>query len=72
MRGWIYVFDHPYFAVTDGQGRFRIDAPGGTYRLMVLQPDGRLMREQVLHVEAAGRIDIEFIFTADDLGGSNL
>jgi hypothetical protein len=33
-RGWIQVFDHPYFAVTDPDGRFRIDSvPPGDYRL---------------------------------------
>ena len=33
-RAWIQVFDHPYFAVTDDGGRFRIDGvPPGTYAL---------------------------------------
>jgi plastocyanin len=32
MNGWIYVFDHPYFAVTDGNGAFTIkDLPAGEY-----------------------------------------
>jgi plastocyanin len=36
MRGYIAVFDHPYFAVTDGNGAFTIDslAPG-SYTMMV-------------------------------------
>lgn len=36
MRGYIAVFDHPYFAVTDGNGAFAIDslAPG-SYTMMV-------------------------------------
>lgn len=35
-RGYIAVFDHPYFAVTDRNGSFKIDslAPG-TYKMMV-------------------------------------
>jgi hypothetical protein len=35
-RGYIAVFDHPYFAVTDANGAFAIDslAPG-TYKMMV-------------------------------------
>lgn len=34
MRGRIAVFDHPYFAVTDHQGMFRISGlPPGTHRV---------------------------------------
>jgi hypothetical protein len=34
MNGWIYVFDHPYFAVTDERGGFVIkDVPAGDYTL---------------------------------------
>ena len=36
MRAAIYVFDHPYFAVTDGMGRFQLHhVPPGRYRLRV-------------------------------------
>jgi hypothetical protein len=32
MNGWIYVFDHPFFAVTDDKGAFAIrGVPPGTY-----------------------------------------
>jgi hypothetical protein len=32
MNGWIYVFEHPYFAVTDESGAFTIkDVPPGEY-----------------------------------------
>jgi hypothetical protein len=35
MKAWIRVFDHPYFAVTDSQGKFEIKlAPAGSYQLM--------------------------------------
>jgi plastocyanin len=34
MSGWIYVFDHPYFAVTDADGSFTIkDVPPGEHVL---------------------------------------
>ena len=33
-RGWVQVFDHPYFAMTDDRGDFAIDGvPPGQYRL---------------------------------------
>jgi hypothetical protein len=36
VQGYVWAFDHPYFAVTDSQGRFTIpDAPAGTWRLVV-------------------------------------
>jgi hypothetical protein len=35
-RAFIAVFDHPYFAVTDAQGAFKIDGlPVGTYNVKV-------------------------------------
>jgi len=43
MKGWIRAFDHPYFAVTDEQGRFEIkDAPTGACRLVVWHAEGWL------------------------------
>jgi hypothetical protein len=36
MSGYVRVFDHPYFAVTDADGKFTIPkAPAGSYRLFV-------------------------------------
>ena len=36
LRGYIAVFDHPYFAVADANGRFTIDSlPPGTYTVKV-------------------------------------
>ena len=35
MRAWVWGFDHPYFAVTDGHGRFDIpDVPAGSWRVV--------------------------------------
>lgn len=36
MSGQVRIFDHPYYAVTDDDGRFAIpNAPTGKYRLVV-------------------------------------
>jgi hypothetical protein len=41
MHGWIHVFNHPYFAVTDENGAFEIkDAPAGKLRLVVRHGSG--------------------------------
>jgi hypothetical protein len=38
MRGWVGVFKHPYFAVTDTDGKFEINkAPAGKWRLILWQ-----------------------------------
>jgi hypothetical protein len=44
MNGYIYVFEHPYFAVTDDKGGFTIqDVPPGEYTLELWHeaPDGQ-------------------------------
>lgn len=39
MKGWAVVQDHPFFAVTDADGKFRIDGlPAGTYTLEAWHP----------------------------------
>jgi hypothetical protein len=39
MRAWIQVFDHPYFVVTAGDGRFVLDSiPAGQYHLAAWHP----------------------------------
>src|SRR5262249_7058857 len=38
MKAYVFVFNHPYFAVTDEDGNFEIKgAPQGRYRLVVWQ-----------------------------------
>lgn len=46
MSAHVAVLDHPFFAVTDAQGRFRIDGlPAGTYELEAVHPHlGSLVR----------------------------
>ncbi len=41
MSGWIRVFDHPYYAVTDENGNFEIaDAPTGDFHIMYWHDTG--------------------------------
>jgi hypothetical protein len=54
-RGYIAVFDHPYFAVTGADGSFKIDSlPPGTYKLMVWHEGADKAVEQQVQVTAGG------------------
>ncbi|MBI4657782.1 MAG: hypothetical protein HY735_02840, partial [Verrucomicrobia bacterium] len=62
MRGWIYVFDHACFALTDEGGRFRIDSvPPGSYKLILRQPDIGYTSERDVAVSVGriARIEVE-------------
>jgi hypothetical protein len=55
VRGYVAVFQHPYFAVTDEQGAFRIDGlPAGTYRVRVWHQGMERPVEQRVTVGASG------------------
>lgn len=41
MKGWVRVYNHPYFAVTDANGNFEIkNAPAGDFKLFLWQGTG--------------------------------
>jgi hypothetical protein len=64
MVAWVYVFEHPWFAVTDASGRFVIDGvPAGPQRLLVRHAGGGLERR--LSVTARER-PVEVVLTAAD------
>jgi plastocyanin len=43
MRAWIYVFDHPFYQVTDETGAFRFEnVSAGRYTLEMVHPAGQL------------------------------
>jgi len=60
-RGYIAVFDHPYFAVTDSSGAFTIDSlPPGTYTVKFWQERLEKPSEQrvVIAPGGTGRLDL--------------
>jgi hypothetical protein len=47
MRAWVYVVPHPWFAVSDAQGKFQIEAvPPGKYTLWLRHADTGLQERQ--------------------------
>ena len=67
MGGYVRVFDHPYFAVTDADGRFEIrNAPAGAWRLAAWHeaagwlggPPGRLGTKLAVPESRAGRQEL--------------
>jgi plastocyanin len=63
MAGWIFVFDHPFHAVTDSLGRFTLPpVPLGRYTLRVHHPDGGFLKSQQIVVEShkSVRLRIDF------------
>ncbi len=46
MKGWIFVFDHPYFQQTSKSGAFKFsEVPPGPYKLRIAHPAGGLYLE---------------------------
>lgn len=67
MRGWIYVFEHPFFAVTDAQGRFRISSvPPGKYEVALRQPDIRFAAEREVTVPRGGEARLQIAVRLDE------
>ncbi|MBI4848553.1 MAG: carboxypeptidase regulatory-like domain-containing protein [Nitrospirae bacterium] len=62
MRGYVYVFDHPYAAVTDGRGEFVLDnLPPGEYTLNVWHEDAGLQKKNI-KVTPSGTVEVEIEF----------
>jgi len=62
MRGYIHVFDHPFFAVTGERGSFFIaDIPAGSYTLAAWH-EGAGVRSREVRVSEEGEIQAGFEF----------
>ncbi len=61
MSAFILVFAHRFFAVTDDQGRYRIDrVPSGTYTVAAWYEGAVLQSRSVTLPEEGGTVDLDF------------
>ena len=68
MRAWIYVFDQPYFQVTEADGRFQWDnVPPGQYTVEVVHPAGKLRWHQEIEVIAGKATTLQIELSPDNL-----
>ena len=64
MRAFVFVFDHPYFAITDSAGNFKIqNLPPGTYTIEAWQ-EKLGARTQTVTVAAKESKEVSFRFTS--------
>ena len=64
MKGYVFVFDHPYFAVTHGDGKFELTGlPPGTYTLVAWQ-ELYGTTEQTVTVSPKENAKADFVFKA--------
>jgi Polysaccharide lyase family 4, domain II len=62
MLGYVYVFDHPFFAVTDDRGAFSIpNVTPGTYTLKAWHEDAGVRSQEVVVTEV-GEVRVNFEF----------
>jgi plastocyanin len=71
MAAWVFVFNHPFFSVTDEGGRFRItELPPGEYQLHMVQPAIRYREQRKVRVNANETSKIEVVVQAPAAKGS--
>jgi hypothetical protein len=63
MIGYLHVFDHPYFAVSDEKGAFSIpNVPAGRYMLNAWHEEAGTRRQEITITES-GDVRVEFEFS---------
>ena len=66
MRAYVFVMDHPYFATTDAQGRFRIEGlSAGEYTLEAWHEEFGKQQAQIT-VGSDGAAEADFTFQAKE------
>jgi len=67
MRAFVFVFDHPFFQLTEADGQFRFaGVPPGEYELELAHPSGELRWRQKVELAPGGRLQIDIALSPDD------
>jgi hypothetical protein len=70
MRGWLFVFRHPFFAVTTKDGKFSLSGlPPGTYTIEAWQ-ERYGVQDQVITLGPKDSKTIDFTYKAEPQSGS--
>ena len=65
MESWALVEDHPYYTITDEQGRFSLNnIPPGTYRVIVWHPYMREAAAQEVTITPKASTTVQFAIAA--------
>lgn len=68
MRAWVFVFDHPFFAVTKADGKFRLeDVSAGEYELEMVHPAGGLKAKKTVTVKAGETTKVDLELSPSDV-----
>lgn len=68
MTAWIFVFEHPYFSISNEKGQFRIsNLTAGNYQLVVRQPDVGYLRRIDVTIEDGAESKLDLEITRADL-----
>lgn len=60
MQAWVFVFDHPWYQVTEADGKFLLNnIPAGEYRLDAFHPAGALRYREAIQVVAGATSKVE-------------
>jgi plastocyanin len=67
MRAYVFVFDHPWYALTPASGRFKLaNIPPGDYDLELVHPAGELHWRQKITVEPSKALQLDITLSPDD------
>lgn len=65
MESWALVADHPYYTITDDEGRYQLtDIPPGTYRVKIWHPYLREEIERTVTIEPKTQTNLDLVAPA--------